>query len=148
MKVEATLLVKGILTVPPLQTVAELALVMAGVGLTVTVTVCALPAQSPPLEVGVTVYITLCALAVLFVIASLKVPLVCVVVLSPVVLRLSAAIQVNVDGTLLVKGILTVLPLQIVAVFALVITGVGLTVTLTVCDMPAQLAAVDVGVTV
>ena len=53
--VEATLLVNGILTVAPLQMVAELALVIAGVGLTVTVTVCPAPAQLPPLDVGVTV---------------------------------------------------------------------------------------------
>ena len=43
------------LTVPPPQILALLALVIAGVGFTVTVTVCAVPAQLPPVEVGVTV---------------------------------------------------------------------------------------------
>jgi hypothetical protein len=43
------------LAVPPLQIVNELALVIAGVGFTVTVTVCAAPAQLPPVDVGVTV---------------------------------------------------------------------------------------------
>ena len=43
------------LTVPTLQIVAVLALVIAGVGFTVTVTVCAVPAQLPPVDVGVTV---------------------------------------------------------------------------------------------
>lgn len=49
------LLVRGILTVCPEQIVAVLALVIAGVGFTVTVTVCAAPVQLPPLDVGVTV---------------------------------------------------------------------------------------------
>lgn len=47
-----------------------------------------------------------------------------------------------------VSGMLTVPPLQIVALFALVIAAVGFTVTLTVCAGPAQLPADDVGVTV
>jgi hypothetical protein len=53
-------------------------------------------------------------------------------VLSPVVLVLSPAIHVNVDATLEVSGMLTVPPLQIVAELALVIAGVGFTVTVTV----------------
>ena len=52
---EATLLVNGMFTVSPLHIVAELALVIAGVGFTVTLTVCPEPIQLPPLEVGVTV---------------------------------------------------------------------------------------------
>jgi hypothetical protein len=43
------------LTVPPLQIVALFTLVIAGVGFTVTETVCEVPAQLPPVEVGVTV---------------------------------------------------------------------------------------------
>lgn len=52
------------------------------------------------------------------------------------------------DGQLLVNGIDTVPPLQIVAVFGLVIVGGGFTVTVTVCGVPTQPSGVDVGVTV
>jgi hypothetical protein len=85
---------------------------------------------------------------VLFVIVLLNVLVLCEVVLSPVVFALSPAIHVKLEATLEVKGILTVPPLQIVAEFALVIVGVGLTVTVTVCGVPAQVPAVEVGVTV
>ena len=82
-------------------------------------------------------------------ITSLKVLVDCKVVLSPVVLALLAAIQVKVEpATLVVKAIVTVFPVQIVAEPALVIVGVGLTVTVTVCAVPEQVPAVDVGVTV
>ena len=84
----------------------------------------------------------------LFVIVLLKVLVLCSVVLSPVVLALSVAIHVNVEATLLVNGMLTVPPLQIVAELALVIAGVGFTVTLTVCPAPTQLPPIEVGVTV
>ena len=53
----------------------------------------------------------------------------CVVMLSPVVFTLFDAIQVKVDAKELVSGILTVPPLQIVAVVALVTAGRGFTVT-------------------
>ena len=68
--------------------------------------------------------------------------------LSPVVFALFAAIHVNVEGMLDVNGIFTVLPLQMAALLVLVTTGVGLTVTVTVCGVPAQLPEVEVGVTV
>ncbi len=62
---------------------------------------------------------------------------------------LSVAIHVKVaPATVLVKFIVAVFPVQIVAVFALVIAGVGFTVTVIVCATPAQLPPVDVGVTV
>jgi hypothetical protein len=51
-------------------------------------------------------------------------------------------------ATLLVSGMFTVPPLQIVAVEALVIVGAGVTVTVTVCGVPGQLPALEVGVTV
>ena|ERR1035437_7779038 len=60
------------------------------------------------------------------------------VVLSPVVFTLSVAIHVKLDATLLVKGILTVAPLQIVAVLALVIAGFGFTVTVAIIAAPVQ----------
>jgi hypothetical protein len=62
----------------------------------------------------------------------LKVLVLCEVVLSPVVLALSPAIHVKVEATFDVRGILTVPPLHNVAELALVIVGVGLTVTVTV----------------
>lgn len=68
--------------------------------------------------------------------------------LSPFVFALFAAIHVKAEETLAVSEILGELPLQIIAVFALVITGVGFTVTLTVCDTPGQLPPEEVGVTV
>ena len=52
---ETTLLVNGMLTVSPLHIVAELTLVIDGIGFTVTLTVCPVPIQLPPMEVGVTV---------------------------------------------------------------------------------------------
>ena len=71
----------------------------------------------------------------------------CVVKLSPVVLVLSVAIQVKVaPATFDVNGIFTVVPVQIVAVPALVTDGVGLTVTVTVCDVPGHPPAVGVTV--
>jgi hypothetical protein len=78
----------------------------------------------------------------------LSVLLVWSVVLSPDVFALFAAIHVKVEGILAVSGIDTELPLQIAAVLALVIAGVGLTVIVTVCCEPAQVPPVDVGVTV
>jgi hypothetical protein len=147
-KVEATFEVSGILTVPPLQMVAEDALVTEGVGFTVTLTVCPAPVQLPPVDVGVTVYVTVCALVVELVIVFESVLVLCAVVLSPVVFALSDAIHENVEATFAVKGMLTAFPEQIVAEPALVIAGVGFTVTVTVCAVPAQLPPVEVGVTV
>ena len=142
------LLVNGIVTVPPVQIVALAGLVIVGFGFTVTVTVCGVPAQPCGFDVGVTVYVTVCTTAVLLVIKLLNGLPVCAVVLSPVVPGLSAASHENVDVTLLVKGILTVLPLQIVAVVVLVMVGVGTTETITVCGFPIHPCGDDVGVTV
>jgi hypothetical protein len=68
----------------------------------------------------------------------------CEIKLSPTVFTLSAAIHVKLEATLLVKGILTVPPLHIVAVLALVIEGIGLTVIVAVIAAPAQPPAVGV----
>ena len=103
----------------------------AGTGLTVTVTVCAVPTQ--PFNVGVTVYVTVCTEVVKLVKVLLNVEVVCVVVDSPLTLAFALATHVNVEPDGFdVKGILTVWPLQIVAVVALVITGGGLIVTVVV----------------
>jgi hypothetical protein len=68
--------------------------------------------------------------------------------LSPVTFALLVAIQEKEALTLEVKSILSADPLQMAAVLLLVTTGVGLTVTWTVCPLPTQLPVVDVGVTV
>ena len=72
----------------------------------------------------------------------------CAVVLSPVTLALFVAIQENVDVISAVKGILTAFPLHTVAEEALVMAGVGSTVTVTVCAVPGHEPDVEVGVTV
>lgn len=68
--------------------------------------------------------------------------------LSPMTLMLSLATHEKEAPTLEVKLILSADPLQMAAVLLLVTTGVGLTVTWTVCAFPTQLPVVDVGVTV
>ena len=72
----------------------------------------------------------------------------CSVVLSPVVFALSVAIHVYVEAMLLVNAILTVSPLQIVALLVLVMAGTGFTVNVIVCSAPIQLPPLEVGVTV
>lgn len=84
----------------------------------------------------------------LFVIVFVNGLPVCAVVLSPVVFTLSLASHEYVEVKELVKGILTVPPLQIVALLKLVIVGVGIILTVTVCGVPVQPSGVDVGVTV
>jgi hypothetical protein len=60
---------------------------------------------------------------------------------------LSAATQLNVDpATLAVNPKLRAVPEQTFPVVALVITGIGFTVTVTVCEVPEQ--PFKVGVTV
>lgn len=71
---------------------------------------------------------------------------VCAVVLSPVTLVLSAAIQEKPAAvTFEDKAIPTVLPLQMEAVAALFMTGLGVTITLTCCTGP--LHPLKIGVT-
>lgn len=78
------------------------------------------------------------------VIVLLIVLVVWVVTLSPVVFGLFAAIQVNVEATLAVSGMLTAPPLQIVAEDALVMAGTGFTVTVATIAAPGQVPAVGV----
>jgi hypothetical protein len=128
--VPLTLLVKLTEVALPEHKVCEAGVtVTTGVGLTVTLTVCAAPGQLPPVDVGVTVYITSSELPVELIKVLLITLVVCVVVLSPVVFGLSVAIQVYPETTLLVSVKFTAPPLQMVALFTLVIAGVGLTVT-------------------
>ena len=137
------------LNATPLHTVAVGTLVIAGAGFTVTDKVCVEPVQLPVVAVGVIVYVTTSAELVLeLVIVLFTVDELCVVKLSPVVLALLEAIQVKVEPVLPVSGKFSATPLQTEVELALVTTGAGLTVTVNVCGEPAQLFAVDVGVTV
>lgn len=68
--------------------------------------------------------------------------------LAPVILPVMVpTIQVNVLGALAVRAILVLSPLQEEAVFAVVTTGVGLTVIVIVNTGPVQLPLVETGVT-
>jgi hypothetical protein len=57
-------------------------------------------------------------------------------------------VHVNVLGALAVKLILGPVPLQVVAVLAVVIIGFGFTVTVIVKGIPGQEPDVEVGVTI
>ena len=70
------------------------------------------------------------------------------VVLSPPTLALLAAIHEYVEAILELNDKFNATPLHTVAVLALVIVGIGFTVTVTVCAVPGQLPVVAVGVTV
>lgn len=87
---------------------------------------------------------TTSVLPVVLISVLLSVLVVCVVTLSPVVFGLLVAIQVKVEPTLLVSGILTTCPLQMVALLTLVITGKGFTVTVAVTGLPTHVPAVGV----
>jgi hypothetical protein len=65
-------------------------------------------------------------------------------VMPPVIVPI---VHVKLLATLDVSEILGPLPLQELAVAALVKTGVGFTVTVTVVDAPAHVPPVEVGVT-
>lgn len=76
----------------------------------------------------------------------------CVVKLSPVVFGLFVAIHENVDAVLPVNGMLTVPPLQMVAVAALVMVGRGFTITgivaVSVHNVPGLMIRVTVKVSI
>ena len=52
------------------------------------------------------------------------------------------------EATLLVNGMFTVSPLQIVALLVLVMAETGFTVKVIVCSAPIQLPPLEVGITV
>ena len=68
----------------------------------------------------------------------------CADVLSPVTLALSLANHEKDEATLEMSAMLTAFPLHTVAVEALVMAGVGFTVTVTVCAVPGQPFALGV----
>jgi len=57
-------------------------------------------------------------------------------------------VQVNVLGTVEIRAMLGLAPLQIIAVFEVVITGAGLTVNVMVKGAPTHAPIEDVGVTI
>jgi hypothetical protein len=129
----AALAVNAMLVVLPLQIVAVLAVVTTGFGFTVTVIVYEGPGHAGlAVDVGITIYWTVPAVALEGLVS------VCAIVeplppLAPVILPVIApTVQVNVLAVLAVKEIFVAVPLQIAAVFAVVTTGVGLTVTVIV----------------
>jgi hypothetical protein len=140
--------VNAILVAVALQTVAVFAVVTTGLGFTVTVIVYAGPGQAGvTVDVGVTIYCTVPAVALpgLVKVWAIVAPL---PALAPVMPPVTVPIvHENVLGVLAVRPILVALPLHIDAVFAVVTTGVGLTVTVIVYGVPGQAGvAVDVGV--
>jgi hypothetical protein len=129
----AALAVNAILVAVLLQIAAVLAVVTAGVGLTVTVMVYGAPGHVVlAVDVGVTIYCTVPAVALLGLVN------VCAIVapdpaVAPVIPPVTVpTVQVKVLAALAVNATLVEVALQIVFVFAVVTTGVGLTVTVIV----------------
>src|SRR6266542_3100302 len=144
----ATLAVKLILVEVPLQMDFVAAVVTAGLGFTVTVIVEALPAHEPAVEVGVTRYCTVPAVELL---GLVNVWLIVVPepALAPVIPPVMVPmVQLNELAALAVKLILGPVPLQVLAVLAVVTRGFGLIVTVIVKGLPGQEPVVEVGVTI
>ncbi len=133
LNVLGALAVSAILVAVPLQIVAVLAVVTTGLGLTVTVIVYGDPAQpGVAVEVGVTIYSTVPAVALLGLVSvcAMVLPLpLDAPVIPPVIVP---TVQLNVLAAVDVKAMFVAAPLQIAAVFAVVTTGTGLTVTVIV----------------
>ena len=143
------LAVKAMFVAVALQIVAVLAVVTTGVGFTVTVIVYCGPGQAGvAVDVGVTRYSTVPAVVLLglFNVCAIVDPLPALApVIPPVIVP---TVHVKVDAALAVNAMFVVVALQIVALFAVVTTGVGLTVTVIVYCGPGHAGvAVDVGVT-
>ena len=106
------------------------------------------PVHEPPVEVGVTIYCTVPPVVLLGLVSAWLIvepePALAPVIL-PVIVPM---VQVKVLATLAVKLMFGLLPLQVLAVLAVVTTGLGFTVTVIVKGVPAQLPVVAVGVTI
>jgi hypothetical protein len=129
----AALAVNAMFVAVALQIVAVLAVVTTGVGLTVTVIVYAEPGQAGvAVEVGVTRYWTVPAVALdgLVNVCEIVAPELFVAPVTPPVIV--PTVHVNVLAALAVNAIFVAVALHIVAVLAVVTTGVGLTVTVIV----------------
>lgn len=139
----------AMLVVPPLQMAAVFAVVITGLGFTVTVMVYGAPGHAGvAVDVGVTIYSTVPA-AVLPGLTSVWLIVDPVPALAPVMLPVIVpTVQLKLDGVLAVSPMLGLVPLQISNAAAVVTTGVGFTVTVIVYGAPGQAGvAVEVGVT-
>lgn len=147
-KLEVELAFNTIFVLVPLQIVLVLGADTTGVGLTVTVIIYGVPIQVPDLEVGVTKYCTVPKVELFgFVkIWLIKSPEPAVAPVIP--FEIVPIAQIKSLEAVAVSAILVVLPLQIVAVLAVVTTGIGLTVTLIVSGVPAHEPTEEVGVTI
>ena len=125
--------VSAILVAVPLQIAAVLAVVTTGVGLTVTVMVYGVPGQAvDAVEVGVTIYCTVPAVALLGFdsVCAIVAPEPAVApVMPPVIVPI---VQLNVLAAVPVNGIFVAVPLHMAALFAVVSSGLGFTVTVMV----------------
>jgi hypothetical protein len=126
----AALAVNAIFVEVALHIVAVFAVVTTGVGLTVTVIVYTEPGQAGVVvDVGVTRYWTV-PVALLLGLVSVWAMVDPLPALAPVILPVIVpTVQVNVLAALAVNAIFVEVALHIVAVLAVVTTGVGLTVT-------------------
>jgi hypothetical protein len=125
--------VKPILVAVPLQIAAVLLEFTAGIGFTVTVIVYGVPGHAGvAVDVGVTIYCTVPEVALLGLVKVWEIVFP-VPILAPVILPVTApTVQLKVLAVLDVKPILVAVPLQIAAVFNVVTTGTGFTVTVIV----------------
>jgi len=147
LKLLAAVAANVILGLVALHILAVDAFVTAGVGLTVTVIVYKVPTQLPVTDVGVIKYCTEPDVALLGLVStSLIVPPLDALapVIPPVIVPI---VHVYVLGVLTVNDIFGLVLLQILEVAEFVTTGLGLTVTVIVVAVPAQLPIVAVGVT-
>jgi hypothetical protein len=139
--------VKAIFGLDPLQILAVAAFVTTGVGLTVTTILYAGPTHDPIVEVGVTRYSTVPDVALLGLLRTWLIvppepatgPLILPVIVPTVHVKLLAALAA--------KAIFGLVPLQVLAVLAVVTTGLGYTVTVIVYAEPGHDPVVEVGVT-
>lgn len=148
-KVLGTLAVNEILGSVPLQILAIALVVIAGAGFTVRVIVKATPEHEPVVEVGVIIYCTVPATELLEMInvwlmlvpEPMLVPITAPVIVPIVHAKALVVVAVN--------EILGLMPLQIAAVAALLIAGVGFTVTvIATAVLPIHEPVVEVGVTI
>ena len=131
-KVLGVLAVSAILVAVPLQMVAVFAVVTTGEGFTVTVMICVFKPWHPTaaVEVGVMMYSTVPAVLLLGLLRvwAIVAPAPAVApVIPPVIVPI---VQVNELGAVEVSAILVAVLLQMVAVLAVVTTGLGFTVTM------------------
>jgi hypothetical protein len=146
-KLEAAEAVRLMLGPVPLQVLAVVEVVTAGVGFTVTVILVADPTQEPTVEVGVTAYTILPEVELLGLVKSWLIvepePAEAPVIAPVFVPR----VQAKLEAAEAVRLMLGPVPLQVLAVVEVVTAGIGFTVTVILVAEPAQDPTVEVGVT-